>query len=53
MDEMKTCSECGAIVKVMSWARHLLTIKHKKGKVVKNEGVKPFECRSGVFKVGF
>lgn len=53
MDEMRTCEECGAVVKVMSWARHLLTIKHKKGKVVKNEAVKPFECKIGSFKVNF
>jgi hypothetical protein len=53
MDEMRTCEECGAVVKIMSWARHLLTIKHKKGKVVKDESVKPFSCNQGSFRVGF
>lgn len=50
---MKTCSECGAVVKVMSWARHLLTIKHKRGKRPVDEKVKPFICEQGLFKVGF
>jgi len=50
---MRRCEECGAVVKVMSWARHLLTIKHRKGKVVKDDAVKPFECKTGSFKVNF
>ena len=53
MDEMKTCQDCGAIVKVMSWARHLLTIKHKRGKQPVDDKTKPFSCEQGNFRVGF
>jgi len=50
---MKKCEECGAVVKVMSWARHLLTIKHKRGLRQTDEKTKPFSCSQGSFKVGF
>jgi hypothetical protein len=49
----KTCEECGAVVKTLSWARHLLTKKHKKGKKVQEPDIKPFSCRTGKFIVHF
>ena len=49
----KTCEECGAVVKTLSWARHLLTKKHKKGKKVQEPDIKPFSCRTGKFTVTF